>query len=44
MRLAALAGIRVFTTGGLGGVHRGAGATFDVSADLTELSRDAGDA
>jgi pseudouridine-5'-phosphate glycosidase len=38
MRLAALAGIRVFTTGGLGGVHRGAGATFDVSADLTELS------
>ncbi|MGI9156547.1 MAG: pseudouridine-5'-phosphate glycosidase [Marmoricola sp.] len=38
MRLAALTGIRVFTTGGLGGVHRGAGATFDVSADLTELS------
>jgi len=38
MRLAAQAGIRVFTTGGLGGVHRGAGATFDVSADLTELS------
>ncbi len=38
MRLAALAGIRVFTTGGLGGVHRGAGATFDVSADLTELA------
>lgn len=38
MRLAALAGIRVFTTGGLGGVHRGAGNTFDVSADLTELS------
>ena len=38
MRLAALAGIRVFTTGGLGGVHRGAGTTFDVSADLTELS------
>ena len=38
MRLAALAGIRVFTTGGLGGVHRGAGATFDVSADLTALS------
>ncbi|MEP6816115.1 MAG: pseudouridine-5'-phosphate glycosidase [Marmoricola sp.] len=38
MRLAALAGIRVFTTGGLGGVHRGARATFDVSADLTELS------
>jgi pseudouridine-5'-phosphate glycosidase len=39
MRLAALAGIRVFTTGGLGGVHRGAEHTMDVSADLTELSR-----
>jgi pseudouridine-5'-phosphate glycosidase len=38
MRLAALAGIRVFTTGGLGGVHRGAAASMDVSADLTELS------
>ena len=38
MRLAALAGIRVFTTGGLGGVHRGAATTMDVSADLTELS------
>jgi pseudouridylate synthase len=38
MRLAALAGIRVFTTGGLGGVHRGATTTMDVSADLTELS------
>ncbi|HET6166272.1 MAG TPA: pseudouridine-5'-phosphate glycosidase [Marmoricola sp.] len=38
MRLAALAGIRVFTTGGLGGVHRGASTTMDVSADLTELS------
>ncbi|MET0525344.1 MAG: pseudouridine-5'-phosphate glycosidase [Nocardioides sp.] len=38
MRLAALAGIRVFVTGGLGGVHRGAQQTFDVSADLTELS------
>jgi len=38
MRLAALAGIRVFVTGGLGGVHRGAATTFDVSADLTELS------
>ena len=39
IRLAALAGIRVFVTGGLGGVHRGAERTFDVSADLTELSR-----
>ena len=38
MRLAALAGIEVFVTGGLGGVHRGAQATYDVSADLTELS------
>lgn len=37
MRLAALAGIRVFVTGGLGGVHRGAQQTFDISADLTEL-------
>ncbi|HET8614678.1 MAG TPA: pseudouridine-5'-phosphate glycosidase [Actinomycetales bacterium] len=38
MRLASLAGIPVFVTGGLGGVHRGAEHTFDVSADLTELS------
>ena len=38
MRLAALAGIRVFVTGGLGGVHRGAETSFDVSADLTELA------
>lgn len=37
MRLAALAGIRTFVTGGLGGVHRGAQQTFDESADLTEL-------
>jgi pseudouridylate synthase len=39
MRLAALAGIRVFVTGGLGGVHRGAPQSFDVSADLTELGQ-----
>ncbi|WP_134740508.1 pseudouridine-5'-phosphate glycosidase [Nocardioides sp. 503] len=39
MRLAALAGIRVFVTGGLGGVHRGAETSFDVSADLTELGQ-----
>lgn len=39
MRIAALAGIRVFVTGGLGGVHRGAESSMDVSADLTELSR-----
>ena len=38
MRLAALAGISVFVTGGLGGVHRGAERTYDISADLTELS------
>ncbi|MGH3181422.1 MAG: pseudouridine-5'-phosphate glycosidase [Streptosporangiaceae bacterium] len=37
--LAARAGVRVFATGGLGGVHRGAGETFDESADLTVLSR-----
>ena len=36
---AALAGIRVFATGGIGGVHRGAPATFDISADLIELAR-----
>lgn len=39
MMLAAMAGIRVFATGGIGGVHRGAGTTFDVSADLQELAR-----
>jgi pseudouridine-5'-phosphate glycosidase len=33
------AGIRVFATGGIGGVHRGAEASFDISADLTELAR-----
>ncbi len=38
MRLAALAGIDVFVTGGLGGVHRGAAESFDVSADLGELA------
>lgn len=38
MRLAALAGIRVFVTGGLGGVHRGGEDSMDVSADLTELA------
>ena len=36
--LAAMAGIRVFATGGLGGVHRGAGETFDESADLSTLA------
>ena len=39
MLCANLAGIRVFATGGLGGVHRGAAQTMDVSADLTELAR-----
>jgi len=38
MRLAALAGIRVFATGGIGGVHRGVEVSGDVSADLTELA------
>lgn len=38
MRLAAKAGIRVFATGGIGGVHRGAETSFDISADLTELA------
>ena len=37
--IAAQAGIRVFATGGLGGVHRGASDTFDESADLTVLSQ-----
>lgn len=36
--LASLAGVRVFATGGLGGVHRGATSTFDESADLTALA------
>jgi pseudouridylate synthase len=36
---ASLAGIAIFVTGGIGGVHRGAEYSFDISADLTELSR-----
>lgn len=39
MMIAALAGIQMFATGGIGGVHRGAAETFDISADLEELSR-----
>lgn len=39
MLLARLAGIRVFGTGGLGGVHRGGQHSLDISADLTELGR-----
>ncbi len=38
MLVAALAGVRVFATGGIGGVHRGAPETFDISADLQELA------
>ncbi len=38
MHLSHLAGIRVFATGGIGGVHRHASTTFDISADLTELA------
>jgi pseudouridine-5'-phosphate glycosidase len=37
LKLARVAGIRVFSTGGIGGVHRGAAESFDVSADLTAL-------
>ena len=37
--IAARAGIRVFATGGIGGVHRGVEETLDISADLTELAR-----
>ena len=39
MQAANMAGIRVFATGGIGGVHRGAESTFDISADLEELGR-----
>lgn len=39
MALACVAGIEVFATGGIGGVHRGARDTWDISADLTELGR-----
>jgi pseudouridylate synthase len=39
MFISALAGIEIFATGGIGGVHRGAEETFDISADLIELSR-----
>ena len=38
MMIAAMAGIRVFATGGIGGVHRGAETTMDISADLEELA------
>ncbi|MEZ4688673.1 MAG: pseudouridine-5'-phosphate glycosidase [Ignavibacteria bacterium] len=39
MICAALAGIKIFATGGIGGVHRNAQNTFDISADLTELAQ-----
>ena len=39
MFIAALAGVQVFATGGIGGVHRGAEVTMDISADLEELAR-----
>ncbi len=39
MIVAAMAGVRVFATGGIGGVHRGVEESFDISADLDELAR-----
>ena len=39
MQLAALAGVSVFATGGIGGVHRGVEKSGDVSADLREFSK-----
>ncbi len=39
VRIAAMAGINVLATGGIGGVHRGADKTFDISADLQEIGR-----
>ena len=39
MIIAAMAGIKIFATGGIGGVHRGAEHTFDISADLQELAK-----
>ena len=39
MRIASMAGIRIFATGGTGGVHRGAENSMDISADLTEMAQ-----
>lgn len=39
MRIASMAGIKVFVTGGIGGVHRGAANSMDISADLTEMAQ-----
>jgi pseudouridylate synthase len=38
MRIAAMAGVRILATGGIGGVHRGAATSFDISGDIDELS------
>jgi pseudouridine-5'-phosphate glycosidase len=39
MRIASMAGIKIFVTGGIGGIHRNANETRDISADLTEMSQ-----
>lgn len=39
MRIASMAGIKIFATGGIGGVHRNASETMDISADLTEMEK-----
>ena len=39
MRIASMVGIKIFATGGIGGVHRGAEDTMDISADLTEMGQ-----
>ena len=39
MRIADMAGIKIFVTGGIGGVHRGGEASMDISADLTEMAQ-----
>jgi len=39
MRIASMAGIKIFVTGGIGGVHRGAEINMDISADLTEMAQ-----
>ena len=43
MMIAHMAGIKIFATGGIGGVHRGAETTMDISADLEELGQTARD-
>ena len=39
MRIASMCGIKIFATGGIGGVHRGGASNMDISADLTEMSQ-----